>query len=283
MIDTVTKIVGIIGNPLKQSLSPVMHNATLQKMGLNYIYLPFTIKPDQLDDLLTAVRVLNIRGLNVTIPFKQLILPRLDDLSDDARACGAVNVVKNVNGRLIGYNTDGRGFIASLNEQKIPIEGRAVFIGAGGAARSVACALATSGISHIDFLDINETRAVEMAESLKEKKWSCNGYSMDDARFAELSRNAEFIVNASPIGMYPGIDASPVPNLDGVSQNCVVCDLIYNPNPTRILMMGQKLGLRTVSGFSMFVHQGALTLEIWTGLKPPLGFMKEVAVDALQR
>lgn len=282
MIDTATKIVGITGNPLGHSLSPLMQNAALQKMGLNYVYLPFEVQPHQLDDLLSAVRVLDIRGLNVTIPFKQLILNGLDALSEEARACGAVNVIKNEDGRLTGYNTDGLGFMASLEEQKIAVKGRALFIGAGGAARSVACALAAGGINHIDFMDINEKQAVEMAQWQKEKGCSSHGYMMDDTRFIDLSREADFIINASPVGMYPKINAAPVADLAQVKKSCVVCDLIYNPHPTRLIMMGQKAGLRTVSGLSMFVNQGAFTLEIWTGLKPTLDYMKEVVVNALK-
>lgn len=282
MIDTATKIVGIIGNPLKHSLSPVMHNSTLYKMGLNYVYLPFEVEPHQLDDVLNAVRVLDIRGLNVTIPFKQMVISRLDALSDEARACGAVNVIKNEKGILKGYNTDGKGFIASLKEQGIAVKGRALFIGAGGATRAVACALAAAGIDHIDFMDLNEERASEMAQWLKERQCRSNGYPMDKTDFARLSRDANFIINASPVGMYPKIDSCPVENLSDVRKTCVLCDLVYNPCPTRFLTMGKQLGLRTVSGLSMFVHQGALTLEIWTGLKPPLEFMKEVAVNALK-
>jgi shikimate dehydrogenase len=259
-----------------------MQNSTLYKMGVNYVYLPFEVEPNQLDDLFTAVRVLDIRGLNVTIPFKQLVVPRLDVLSDEARACGAVNVIKNEGGRLTGYNTDGKGFMASLNEQGINVKGRAVFIGAGGAARSVAYALAAGGISHIDFMDINRERAAEMAQWLSDMGYSSTGYNMDNTSFAELSKDADFIINASPIGMYPKVESCPVEDLSQVQKSCVICDLIYNPHPTRFLLMGQKLGLRIVSGLSMFIHQGALTLEIWTGLRPPLEYMKEVSLNALK-
>lgn len=282
LIDTATKIVGLIGNPLIHSLSPIMQNLTLYRMGLNYVYLPFEVEPHQLDNVLKAVRVLDIRGLNVTIPFKQSVIPRLDALSDEAQACGAVNVIKNEKGILTGYNTDGKGFMASLNEQDIAVKGRAVFIGAGGATRAVACALAAGGIDHIDFMDINKERAVEMAQWLKERQCSSDGCQMEKAAFARLSRDADFIINASPVGMYPKIDSCPVDNLSDVPKTCVICDLIYNPCPTRFLRLGEELGLRTVSGLSMFVHQGALTLQIWTGLKPPLEYMKEVTLNALK-
>jgi shikimate dehydrogenase len=282
-IDTATKLVGIIGNPLKQSLSPLMHNLTFQKMGLNYVYLPFSVEADQLSEVLTAVKVLKITGLNVTIPFKQSIIPFLDELSDQAKACGAVNVVKNSNGRLTGYNTDGQGFIASLAEQGLTVKGQALFIGAGGAARAVSSALAANGVTHIDFLDINESQAVEMAQWLQLHQCSSNGYAMTADRFAELSGQADFIINASPIGMYPYIDAAPVNGFKNVKPGCAICDLIYNPPITRFLSLGGQSGLKIVNGLAMFVHQGALSLEIWTGLKPPLDFMKEVAANGLKR
>lgn len=282
LIDTATRLVGIIGNPLKQSLSPVMQNSTLQKMGLNYVYLPFVIEPDQLESTIKAVRVLDIAGLNVTIPYKQMIIPWLDNLSEEARMCGAVNVIKNINGKITGYNTDGKGFLASLHEQEIPVKGKAVFIGAGGAARSVAYSLGANGIEHIDFLDIDKKQAAETAAWIKQKGFSSNGLLMNSDNFAQLSRDADFIINASPIGMHPGIDVSPVADLDQVKKDCTVCDLIYNPYTTRFLKMAEQLGLKTVKGLSMFVHQGALTLEIWTGIKPPLNFMKEAALNALK-
>lgn len=260
-----------------------MHNLTLQKMGLNYVYLPFPIRPDQLEDMLKAMRVLNLCGLNVTIPFKEMILKYLDQLSPLARDCGAVNVVKNDNGKLVGYNTDGLGFIASLQERGIPLKGRALFIGAGGAARAVAWALATNGISHLDFLDRDEARAREMAERLINRSYSAASHPMSRQSFADLSRQADFIINATPVGMFPGVNAAPVDNLDGVLEHCVICDLIYHPIRTLLLKMGEQKGLRTVSGVSMFVHQGALTLELWTGRKPPLDYMREVVLDALER
>lgn len=283
VFNTETKITGIIGNPLKQSLSPLMHNLTFQQMNLNYVYLPFGIEPARLQEVSQAMRVLNIKGLNVTIPFKERIIPFIDNLSAEARICGAVNVVKNEDGRLTGYNTDGRGFIAGLAEKGISVRGRALFIGAGGAARSVACALAQNGITHIDFLDLDVDRATAMAIFLENLNCTAAGYIMNEHNFQELSSQADFIINASPLGMFPRIEAAPVANLDAVGKDCVLCDLIYNPCQTRFLLMGEKKGLRTISGASMFIHQGAFTLEIWTGLKPPVDFMREVVFNALAR
>lgn len=281
VINADTKVIGIIGSPLKQTLSPLMHNLTLKQMGLNYAYVPFPIDKNSLSDALNGLRGLNILGLNVTIPFKEEVIPLLDDLSEEARGCGAVNVIKNVDGYLTGYNTDGRGFVTSLKEAGVSLEGRALFIGAGGAARSTAWELAQAGISHIDFLDTNVAKASMMADFINNSNCSSAGINMREEIFGELCKLADIIVNASPVGMFPQIDQSPVDSLDMVPDHTVLCDLIYNPLTTRFLSMAQERGLKTVSGVNMFVYQGAYTLEILTENKPPVEFMKEVVLHQL--
>lgn len=281
-IDKDTSILGIIGNPLKQTLSPLMHNLTLEKMGLNYVYLPFETARNNLTAVISAVRTLNIKGLNVTIPFKEEVIPLLDELSEEACACGAVNVIKNDNGHLTGYNTDGRGFIAGLREENVLIKGRALFIGAGGAARSTAFELARAGVTHIDFLDTNKERAEIMARFINSSAGcSTSANIMNEEAFAGLGKSADIIVNASPVGMFPRIDYSPVSSLDMITSNTVLCDLIYNPVKTKFLLMGKERGLKTIGGLSMFVYQGVFTLEILTGIKPPVQFMKEVVSHQL--
>lgn len=283
IIDRNTSVLGIIGNPLKQTLSPWMHNLTLEKMGLNYVYLPFEVARESLAQVISAVRTLNIKGLNVTIPFKEEVIPLLDELSEEAGACGAVNVIKNDNGHLIGYNTDGRGFIASLKEQDVPLKGRALFIGAGGAARSTASELARAGVTHIDFLDTNKERAGAMADFINSPGCSASGYGMSEESFYDLSKLSGIIVNASPVGMYPQTGNAPVASLDAVGNNAVLCDLIYNPLKTRFLSLAEARGLKAIGGFSMFVYQGVFTLEILTGIKPPVEYMKEVVFHQLEQ
>lgn len=282
VIDNSTSIMGIIGNPLKQSLSPLMHNLTLQKMNLNYVYVPLEIAPQQLAEAITALRVFNITGINVTIPFKEQVIPFLDDLSEEARFCKAVNVIKNDGGRLIGYNTDGRGFIASLEEEKVALHGRrALFMGAGGAARATACGLVSAGIAHIDFMDPDEDRALQMATFIESKNCHTTAFRYDEDKLADLASTADIIINASPVGMFPKVNACPISSLDRVPAHTVLCDLIYNPGVTKFLQMGKNRGLKTVGGVNMFVYQGAFTLEILTGIKPPVEFMKEVVLHQL--
>ncbi|MDD2511372.1 MAG: shikimate dehydrogenase [Syntrophomonas sp.] len=283
-IDINTILLGLVGCPLQHSLSPLMHNLTLEKMGINSIYLPLEIPEEKLPDLPSAIRTLNFRGLNVTIPYKEKIIPFLDGLSTEASACGAVNVIKNDNGRLQGYNTDGRGFVEALREERIDPGGRALFIGAGGAARSVAFALTRAGVSRLDFLDLDLARARLLADLITSRSSSSASASlMNTLEFQRLSQTASIIINCSPVGMFPNSDKSPVNKENLLGSRAVLCDLIYNPLQSRFLSWGQALGLKTMNGLGMFVQQGALTLEILLGQKPPLDYMKEVVQNQLEK
>ncbi len=281
-IDANTQYLGLFGNPVGHSLSPLLHNHILQKMGCNCIYLPFAVPGEQLKDAVNAIRSLNFRGVNVTIPHKEAVIPYLDDVSPEAAACGAVNVINNENGRLRGYNTDGAGFIVSLQEAEVPLQGKALFIGAGGAARSLAVSLAAEGVSQLDFIDIDLPRAQALAGSLALPLDVLAGaHLMSKEKFTELASLSNIIINCTPVGMYPRIGQSPVDTLDMLHPETVVCDIIYNPLNTSFLAMGQARGLKTINGLSMFVHQAALSLEIWLGIKPPLQLMKEVLLGEL--
>lgn len=246
-------------------------------MGLNYVYLPFAVPAGEIKGAVNAIRSLNFCGVNVTIPYKEAVIPYLDAISPEAEACGAVNVISNEEGRLRGYNTDGTGFTAALREEGVAVRGSALFIGAGGAARSLAWALARTGVERLDFMDIKLEKAENLAASLAGSVGAAlAAHGMNKGRFAELAAASNIIINCSPVGMYPHIDQSPVADLDMLQPGTVVCDIIYNPLRTKFLSMGQVRGLKTVNGLPMFVHQAALSLEIWLGIKPPVGQMKEV-------
>ncbi len=277
-INTETKALGLLGNPLGHSLSPLMHNAFFLKAGLNCVYLPFQVPPDDLARAVEGIRALNITGVNVTIPFKESVIPYLDELSPTAEFCGAVNVIKNHNGRLIGFNTDGTGFMAALREESVQVEGsRVLFIGAGGAARSLALILGQENAAHIDFLDTDYQRAHALSETLGSKSHCTSRAAlMNDASFLEFSAGSDIIINCSPIGMYPHVDQSPVNNLDVLDTRSVLCDIIYNPLNTRFLEIGQARGLKTINGLGMFINQGAFTLEILLGITPDREYMRSI-------
>ncbi len=274
---------GILGYPIGHSLSPVMHNLTLQKMGLNYTYLPLEVKPDDIGKAVEAIRVFNMAGVNVTIPHKEKVISYLDDLSVPARACGAVNLIKNEDGKLVGYNTDGPGFVAGLKEEGIRIKGQVVLIGAGGAARAVAYAMAMEKAKTLTFLDIDIYKAKALADFVEETTGvKSYGLEMNKKTFKDIASQADIIINCSPIGMYPRVNESPVDNIDMVKEQVVLCDLIYNPGQTKLLAMGKAKGLAIINGLPMFVHQGALTLKILIGEDPPISYMKEVISHQMQ-
>lgn len=277
MIDNKTLLIGIIGNPLEHSLSPLMHNSTLIKMGVNCVYLPFEVAPHRLAEAVLGLRALNLRGVNVTIPYKQAVIPLLDDLSPAARACGAVNLIKNEHGRLTGHNTDGLGFMASLAEEGVNSVRKVLMIGAGGAAHSLAYELTMAGVEEIFILDLNRDQALKLARFVCELPGGkATGWGMNEELFAQLSAETDLIINCTPVGMYPVTEISPVSSLAQVRDDAVVYDLIYNPLSTCFLAMAQARNLKTINGLSMLVHQGAHTLEILLGVQPPIAYMKEV-------
>jgi len=282
-INAETKVLGLLGNPVGHSLSPLMHNKTFARMGLNCVYLPFQVLAEQLAGAMESILALNLQGVNVTIPFKEAVIPYLDQLSPIARECGAVNVIKNENGRLVGYNTDGTGFVAALRDEAIKVEGsRVLFIGAGGAARSLAATLGQEKAAHLDFLDTDYDRARSLT-GLINGFGNCSAHAahMNEASFRETSSRADIIINCSPVGMYPGVDQVPVASLDAVDGRTVLCDIIYNPLQTSLLKMGQTIGLKTINGLAMFVNQGALTLDILLGVNPDREYMKAVLEERL--
>jgi len=281
-INPQTKCLGIFGNPLGHSLSPLLHNRTLQHLDLNYIYLPFEIEPRNLRHAVNAVRALGMAGVNVTIPYKEAVIPYLDEMSQDAVACQSVNVIVNRGGWLVGHNTDGAGFMKALSPFQVKKNG-AVLIGCGGASRAIACQLARDGWGRLILLDIDWRRALDLAEFLG-RQYSCDikALVMSQESFALESESANLIVNCTPLGMYPHIDRCPVENLDKLETDALVCDIIYNPQTTRLLHIAQEAGLATLDGLSMFVHQAAMSLKLWLDIEPPLEFMKGAAADGLR-
>ncbi len=284
IINNETILLGIIGNPIGHSLSPLMHNQTLEKLHLNCIYLPFEVSADNIGEAIVGLRALNVQGVNITIPFKQAVIPYLDELSPESEACGAVNLIKNDKGKLTGFNTDGRGFMESLKEAGISFVNQALIIGAGGAGRSLAYELCQSGVRIINILDLDKNKAIDLAAFVSRFNGvQVSGDVMSDEVFNELSRDANLIINCSPVGMHPYIEQTPINSTSQLRPDAVVYDLIYNPLQTRLLSMAHARGLKTINGLSMLVHQGALTLEILTGIKPPIAFMKEVVLNNYKR
>ncbi len=277
-----TKIVGVIGHPIKHSYSPLMHNIAFELSGLNYIYLPFDVPPSALKDSLKGMIALGIKGFNVTIPLKEKVLPFLKDISEEAGIIGAVNTIVNDDGILRGYNTDVLGVTESLLPFKEELQGATVtVIGAGGASRSVIYSLIRN--FKVDRINI-VNRTEQLAESLKEyfstKMIFSNikSYPLVPPDLIDIFRNSKLIVNTTSIGMYPDVDDAATTILESFTKDQIVFDVVYTPIKTKLLKLAESQGARIITGLKMFVEQGAKSYEIWTGEQMP----KEKVYKALE-
>lgn len=272
------KIVGIIGYPIGHSISPAMHNAAFQALKLDYEYVPFEVNLLDLKEAVTGLRALHVAGFNVTIPHKETIIPLLDEVTKLARTIGAVNTVENQEGKLVGYNTDGPGFIESLAEDAgfDPKNKEVVVLGAGGASRAVSTMLAEVGARNITIADIVEEKARNLSGYLDCRFVKINGTDMQKA----LDR-ADLLVNTSPVGMHPKTGESPLSENIKFHKELTVYDVIYNPSETKLLKSAKAAGCRTISGLGMLIRQGALAFTVFTGEEAPIEIMWSAAENAL--
>jgi len=270
MTNTEIKLFAVFGNPVAHSLSPLMHQAAFNRMGLKAQYVPFCVK--DIGKAVDGIRGLDIQGVSVTLPFKTEVMNFLDEVEEDARKIGAVNTIQNLQGRLTGYNTDWTGFVLSLKES-LKIRGKQfVVLGAGGAARGIVYGLIKQG-AHPIILN----RTLSKAESLG-KDFGCPFLP-----FSEKEKiKADCLINTTSLGMAPNKGRSPFPK-KLLKKFPWVVDIIYNPLKTKLLKEAEEAGCRTMSGVGMFVHQGAEQIKIWTGQEPPRVYMKKVVLAKLNR
>lgn len=275
MIDAATQLTGVLGYPVRHSLSPVMHNAAFRALGLNWVYLAFEVPPERLAQAVAGMRGLGIRGLNLTIPHKEAVAPLLDGLTEAAQQIGAVNTLFWEGDRLLGDNTDAEGFVQALREAGVEPAGQTVLIlGAGGAARAVAYAL---NRLHCRLLIANRTLA--RAEALA-AEFGATALPMTLEALRPLLPHVDGVVNSTALGMAPHADTSPPVAWDALPDTAWACDLVYRPLHTRFLQAARERGLRTVDGLGMLVHQGALAFERWTGERAPVAVMRQAAERA---
>lgn len=265
-----TKVTGLLGYPVEHSFSPAMHNAAFAHLNLDYCYVAFPVEPERLSDAVNGIRALSLSGVNVTVPHKEKVMPFLDEISEEAAFIGAVNTIKNDNGKLTGYNTDGRGFMQSLAEADITAGNKKILIiGAGGASRAVGYYLCKEA-SNIWLYDVDHRKC----DSLKQRLNSLNGnVSLAEGGFigdAGFLSEMDIIINATPLGLSPG-DPLPV-GASLLKDKNIVCDLIYKETP--LLREASKRGCRTLDGLGMLLWQGVFAFEIWTGIMPPVDVMK---------
>lgn len=275
-IDSNTKIYGLIGHPVGHSLSPIIHNLAFEHLSFNCIYEIFDVSPECLGDAVKGLRALNVKGFNVTVPYKESIMQYLDVISEEAMKIGAVNTVINENGILRGYNTDGYGFIEAIKDEGEEIAGRdIVLIGAGGAAKAVSVSLAMNGINSITIINRNLDKALTLSNYIKnEYHIDCTYCTIDELN--EL-KNIDILINATSVGMSPHIDESPVKE-QVVIKSRFVYDLIYNPQKTLFLRYAFKNGIKCANGLGMLVNQANHAFKLWTGVN----FNKELIYKHIQ-
>ena len=282
MITSRTGLLGVIGYPVEHSSSPAMHNAALARTELDFAYLPFAVPPDRVAEVPVAMRTLGIRGLNVTVPHKVAVMEGLDEISEEARAIGAVNTIANRDGHLTGYNTDAEGVIASLRaDGGLDVLPEAVaLLGAGGAARAILYALLQAKeVEEITLLN----RTLEKAEALAaDLDPGSRRVRVATPGTGAAVREAGLLINATSVGMHPEPEASPLPDPSVLHDRLTVLDIVYKPRRTRLLAQAEEAGAATVDGLGMLVHQGARAFEIWTGVPAPVEEMKQALLRQVE-
>jgi shikimate dehydrogenase len=281
MISGATAIYGIFGFPVKHTFSPGMHNAAFKKTGLDACYVPFAVNPDVLGDAVKGLRALGLRGLNITVPHKEKVVPFLDELSTEARLIGAVNTIEIKDGRLIGHNTDGRGFLRSLKaDAGFNAKGKQfLLLGSGGAARAVAFSLALAGATRLRFRDLDLQKAEALAQDLRNRT-GVDAASISGDSLAAAAGEADCLINATPLGLKK---SDPLPlSKEKILKRHLVCDLVYNPPDTEFLKAARSAGAKRLPGLGMLLYQGVIAFEIWTGRKAPVPVMKAALTRQLK-
>jgi shikimate dehydrogenase len=276
----------LIGYPVEHSMSALMHNAAFEELDLGYLYELKSVRPEALGRFTAdEMRGESVRGANVTIPHKVSVMEHLDEVDPEATAIGAVNTIVNEGGWLKGYNTDGRGAMRALEEAYGDLRGtKAVVIGVGGAARAIGYHLSMV-VDELSILNRTVSSAESLASSFKSLS-GCNASVTATALTRENLRSglveADILINATPLGMTPETDKSPVDS-DLLHPELLVFDTVYNPLKTRLLREAEEAGARTLIGAKMLIYQGVASFELWTGVRAPEELMFEVVADALRR
>jgi len=274
------ELVGVFGYPVAENPTCVMQQAAFEACGLQWRYLTIEVRPEQLADAMRGLRAFNMRGINLTIPHKVAVIPYLDRLSPEAELIGAVNTVVAQGSELIGYNTDGKGFLRSVREDAgvDPRGKRVVFLGAGGAARAMAVEMALAGASHITIVNRTPTRGEELARHLRERTNVTADYVPWQDEYV-VPPDVDILINATSIGLFPNVTEMPRVAMSSVRRDLLVCDVIPNPPRTAFLAAAEQRGARTLDGLGMLVYQGAIAFQMWTGVEPPIDVMRRALAE----
>jgi shikimate dehydrogenase len=268
-----TKNLGIIGYPVKHSLSPVLQNAALKAAGQDYVYVALPVAPNELHTAFIGLKAIGFRGVNLTIPHKKKILPFLDEIDETAKIIGAVNTVVFENGKSYGYNTDAIGFVSSLQKKRFSLENkRVVLLGAGGAAHAVLWGLIKNKVKSICIGARNVKNAQLVADAFS-KYIAIEIFDWKRDDFQKSLGDADLLVNTTPLGMYPKIEEAPPIRWEYINKMAFVCDIIYTPQKTLFLQQAEANGNLVLNGEGMLVEQGAAAFKLWTGAEPDTELM----------
>jgi shikimate dehydrogenase len=282
-VDGKTELYAVIGSRVEHSLSPTIQNAAFRQLNLNCVYMAFSINPNYLSEAVRGLKIIGVKGFNVTMPYKVAIMPLLNRVDALAKRVGAVNTVKNNRGSLVGYNTDGDGFLMALDDEGVnPQDKKFVVIGAGGAARAITFSLAKM-TEKVVILNRTEDRADELSSALSRfyRKPFRSG-KLDSNTLSEELEDCDVLVNATSVGMHPDVTSSPV-SRDMIKPDMTIFDIVYSPLKTRLLRDAEIQGAKTISGIKMLVYQALKSFEIWTGKRAPAKVMLHIAMKELER
>lgn len=280
-----TKLTGLLGSPVAHSKSPLMHNEAFKELGLDYVYLCFDVPENNLKTAFEGLKKLNVAGFNCTMPDKTLICELVDELSPAASMIGAVNTVVNDNGKYIGHNTDGIGYMQSVKDAGYNIIGENMtLLGAGGAASSILVQAALDGVKRINVFSLKDRfwgKAEKMVDAVN-KNTDCKVTLFelgDDSVLADSIANSRILTNATSVGMAPNTDNCIIPDKSMLSKDLIVSDIIYNPMETKLIKMAKEQGCNTFNGLYMLLYQGAEAFKIWTGKDMPVEHIKKLYFD----
>ena len=275
------ELVGAFGDPIDENPTGLMMEPAFAAAGLNWRYQLLRVRAADLAAAVAGVRALNFCGFNLTIPHKVAVLRHLDAVAPDAALIGAVNTVRRVGDRLIGENTDGKGFLRAVCEDAgaDPVGKRVVFLGAGGAARAMAVEMALAGAAHITVVNRSSERGSELVSVLREKTPAQAEFVPWQDAYA-IPADADILVNATSIGLYPDVTALPAVDVTTIRPGLLVCDVIPNPPRTTFLKAAAARGARTLDGLGMLVYQGAIAFKLWTGVEPDVAVMRRALEEA---
>ena len=273
----------VIGDPVDHSLSPVMHNAALKTLGLDneFTYDQMKVRKEELKEFIRKVRTGEIIGASVTMPYKEIIIPLLDELTTEADLIGAVNTIYIKDSRVIGHNTDGIGCIKTLEEAGVSInEKKVIILGAGGAAKAIAYTLALKGVKKLAIINRTKKKAETLAKTI-EQKTNTIVYTGNFDLLETVLKDADIIINATSVGMRKISENQTLVTEDLIHSDMVVMDVVYDPRVTQLLKEAKKAGAKTVDGSSMLVYQGAEQFKIFTGRKAPIKIMRRALLEVL--